>query len=87
MRCPHCTFENREGVRFCEDCGRGLEQVCPACAAAVPPGRKFCGSCAQPLQSARPGARAASPDAYTPKHLAEKILRRNHDLRGRREGE
>ena len=38
MRCPQCAFENREGVRFCEECGRGLERVCPACGAAVPPG-------------------------------------------------
>ena len=74
MRCPHCAFENREGVRFCEECGRGLERVCPACGAAVPPGRKFCGGCGQPLSSDQPAARAPTPDAYTPKHLAEKIL-------------
>ena len=32
MRCPHCAFENREGVRFCEECGRGLRR--PALRAA-----------------------------------------------------
>jgi Double zinc ribbon len=53
MRCPHCAFENRDGVRFCEECGRGLERVCPACGAAVPPGRKFCGGCGQPIHAER----------------------------------
>ena len=51
MRCPHCAFENRDGARFCEECGRGLERVCPACGAPCPPGRKFCGGCGQPLSS------------------------------------
>jgi class 3 adenylate cyclase len=84
MRCPHCAFENREGVRFCEECGRGLERVCPACGAAVPPGRKFCGGCGQPLSSDQPAARAPTPDAYTPKHLAEKILTSKSALEGER---
>ena len=84
MRCPHCGFENREGVRFCEDCGRELHQVCPACAAAMPPGRKFCGSCGQALQPVRPGGRTTSPDTYTPKHLAEKILTSKSALEGER---
>jgi class 3 adenylate cyclase/tetratricopeptide (TPR) repeat protein len=84
MRCPHCAFENREGVRFCEECGRGLERVCPACGAAVPPGRKFCGGCGQPLSSDQPAARAPTPDAYTPKHLAEKILTLRSALEGER---
>jgi len=80
MRCPHCRFENREGIRFCEECGGKLEQNCPACGVAVPPGRKFCGGCGQPLApatspTAAPSAsRFSSPDTYTPKHLAEKIL-------------
>jgi predicted amidophosphoribosyltransferase len=74
MRCPHCAFGNRDGVRFCEECGRGLDRVCPACGAAVPPGRKFCGGCGRSLSSDQPAARAPTPDAYTPKHLAEKIL-------------
>ena len=80
MRCPHCLFENREGVRFCEECGGKLDQSCPACGAAVPPGRKFCGGCGQPLPPATSptassrASRFSSPDTYTPKHLAEKIL-------------
>ena len=84
MRCPHCAFENREGVRFCEDCGRGLEQVCPGCGAGVPPGRRFCGNCGQPLPSGSPPARVTAPESYTPKHLAEKILTSRAALEGER---
>ena len=84
MRCPHCAFENRDGVRFCEDCGRGLEQVCLACGAGVPPGRKFCGGCGRPLQSGSAAPRTTSPEFYTPKHLAEKILASRSAVEGER---
>ncbi len=90
MRCPHCRFENREDVRFCEECGGKLEQSCPACGATVPPGRKFCGACGQPLApatspTASPSAsRFSSPDTYTPRHLAEKILTSRAALEGER---
>jgi hypothetical protein len=46
--------------------------VCPRCQHENPPLAKFCLECGQPV-SAPPG-RSSSPDAYTPKHLAEKIL-------------
>ncbi len=75
MRCPQCQVENRDGIRFCEECGTKLEGACPACGSAIPPGRKFCGHCGQSLAAAAPPApKFASPQAYTPKHLAEKIL-------------
>ncbi|OGG50146.1 MAG: hypothetical protein A3F84_13670 [Candidatus Handelsmanbacteria bacterium RIFCSPLOWO2_12_FULL_64_10] len=84
MRCAQCRFENRQGVRFCEECGAKLEQACPACGAAVPPGRKFCGACGQTLTAAPPSAAFASPQAYTPRHLAEKILTSRSALEGER---
>ncbi len=84
-RCAACRFENREGVRYCEDCGGALEQRCPSCGEAVPAGRKFCGACGQRLDAA-PGTRldASSPDSYTPRHLAEKILQSRAALEGER---
>ena len=84
MRCAQCRFENRAGVRFCEECGAKLEQACPACGAAVPPGRKFCGACGQTLTTAPPSTAFASPQAYTPRHLAEKILTSRSALEGER---
>jgi len=43
MICLQCRFENRPGVRFCEQCGAKLELTCPACGVAVPPDGRFCG--------------------------------------------
>jgi hypothetical protein len=49
MKCPKCHFENREGVRFCEECGTKFELECPSCKANIPIGRKFCGDCGSTL--------------------------------------
>ena len=45
MKCPECQFDNREGVKFCEECGAKFELRCPNCKAKIPFGRKFCGEC------------------------------------------
>src|SRR3954449_5030516 len=86
MECPQCQFANRDGIRFCEECGAKLEQACPACGASVPPGRKFCGECGERLSAAAPLAMPAAPapEAYTPKHLAERILTSRAALEGER---
>ena len=85
MRCPHCQFENREGVKFCEQCGAKVELTCPACGSSVPPDRKFCGACGQSLTSVSyPAGKFISPQVYTPKHLAEKILTSKSALEGER---
>src|SRR5438445_11234809 len=91
MRCPACRTENRPGVRFCEECGATLDVVCPACGAGVPTGKKFCGACGAPLAAAAaPPAPAVasprfeSPRAYTPAHLAARILKDRATLPGER---
>jgi len=84
MRCSRCQAENREGLRFCEDCGARLAATCPSCGAEVAPGKKFCGSCGTPVAAAQPESRYASPQTYTPKHLAEKILTSKSALEGER---
>jgi class 3 adenylate cyclase/tetratricopeptide (TPR) repeat protein len=84
MRCSRCQTENREGLRFCEDCGTRLAATCPSCGVEVTPGKKFCGSCGTSLAPAQPESRYASPQSYTPKHLAEKILTSKGALEGER---
>ena len=89
MRCSACGVENRAGVRFCEECGARLEAPCPACGASVPPGKKFCGACGAALGPAARSADApadgfATPKAYTPAHLAERILKDRSALSGER---
>ncbi len=49
MQCPQCHTENREGSRFCAECGAPLASACPECGFANYPNAKFCGGCGQPL--------------------------------------
>src|SRR4030095_9461877 len=74
MRCPHCQHENLGSVKFCGECGARLDSLCPSCGAANPPENKFCGQCGAALVQAAPSSKFTSPESYTPKHLAEKIL-------------
>ena len=50
MKCPKCQFENREAVKFCEECGAKMELECPECGAEIPLDRKFCGKCGHRLE-------------------------------------
>jgi class 3 adenylate cyclase/tetratricopeptide (TPR) repeat protein len=51
MKCPKCRFENREGVKFCEECGARMVLKCPQCGAEIPLERRFCGTCGQKLEA------------------------------------
>src|SRR6266536_4313274 len=54
MICPDCGTENREGRKFCSDCGRPLAVLCSACGTANEPGERFCGECGSALTAAAP---------------------------------
>ena len=56
MQCPQCRFENREEVKFCEECGAKFELECPACKANIPLERKFCGECGYDLSKSTEAA-------------------------------
>ena len=45
MECSACHFENREGRRFCAECGAELAAPCNNCGFLNEPGEKFCGGC------------------------------------------
>jgi hypothetical protein len=55
-----------------------------ACGARNAPAQKFCGECGARLGSGASSRKFSSPDAYTPKHLAEKILTSKTALEGER---
>src|SRR4030095_15808044 len=60
MECPRCRAENREGARFCRECGALFGVVCSSCGAKVQAGSKFCDSCGTPLAAVpRPGPERA----------------------------
>src|SRR5215813_4058640 len=83
MRCPRCKATNPTGARFCEECGARLSRICPHCRAEVSSGKRFCWSCGEQL--ADPDTdRAPPPVAYTPEHLATRILTSKAALEGER---
>jgi class 3 adenylate cyclase/tetratricopeptide (TPR) repeat protein len=56
MRCSKCGTENREGRKFCVQCGQALKLACPSCGAPSEPGERFCGDCGAALVTAQPSA-------------------------------
>jgi class 3 adenylate cyclase/tetratricopeptide (TPR) repeat protein len=100
MQCPSCLTENPSANRFCDQCGGPLEARCPQCATVLRAGARFCGGCghrlapfavsAEPSPSAKPSAAPpAAPSArpiasYTPKHLADKVLKARSAIEGER---
>jgi class 3 adenylate cyclase len=85
MQCPRCRHENPPQAKFCLECGARFSQPCGKCGTELPQGAKFCLECGQPVGSAAPAqARFASPESYTPRHLAEKILTSKAALEGER---
>src|SRR3989454_4681439 len=78
-----CGHLNPPGAKFCTECAAPLARRCAACGAETPPTAKFCPECAAPM-AAKPQAAAPDPRAYTPKHLAEKILGSRSALEGER---
>jgi class 3 adenylate cyclase/tetratricopeptide (TPR) repeat protein len=85
MTCPTCQHANAEGARFCGECGTSLlrEAACAGCGHVNPPGQKFCNGCGTRLGEPAPTP-PREPRAYTPKHLADKILASRSALAGER---
>ncbi|MGD8521778.1 MAG: adenylate/guanylate cyclase domain-containing protein, partial [Desulfobacterales bacterium] len=92
MICPTCKSDNREGVKFCEECGEKLELECPACQAKIPLEKKFCGECGHkldvPVDSSPKDLsfdeKIAKIQRYLPEGLTEKILSQRDRIEGER---
>jgi class 3 adenylate cyclase/tetratricopeptide (TPR) repeat protein len=92
MQCPKCQFENREGVKFCEECGAEFGLECPVCKANIPLGRKFCGECGHkidvpietPPKDLSFDQKIEKIQKYLPKGLTEKILSQRDRIEGER---
>jgi len=78
--CPRCKHENTARAKFCEECAAPLSKSCASCGTKLSPTAKFCPECGKSTTESR----FASPTAYTPKHLAEKILSSRNAIEGER---
>ena len=61
MICSSCNADNREGLKFCTECGTPLALRCPDCGAASETGQKFCGECGRAMATSASG----TPPAVT----------------------
>ena len=90
MSCPACGQDLRPGARFCDGCGAAVEARCPACGKGQRPQARFCDACGTSLGAAASAPTTVAPAvarttaAYTPRHLAERILTEGRALRGER---
>ena len=87
MNCPSCGHENRDGARFCAECGTSLTEprACPSCGTENPADAKFCDACGHALANAgTPAAAPTDPRCQTPAHLAGKIRDSRRSLEGER---
>jgi class 3 adenylate cyclase/tetratricopeptide (TPR) repeat protein len=90
LNCPSCGHANRDGARFCAECGTSLTAplTCPSCGAENPAEAKFCDACGHALSETQAPAAApfgqADPRCETPPHLATKIRASRRALEGER---
>ncbi|MGD9227441.1 MAG: adenylate/guanylate cyclase domain-containing protein [Desulfobacterales bacterium] len=86
MKCPECQFDNREGAKFCSECGNRFEITCPECNTKIRLGSKFCDECGYDLKKPQDATAIdySKPQSYTPKFLADKILSSRSSIAGER---
>jgi len=86
MECPKCRFDNREGAKFCLECGEKFDIACPQCEKMLPLSAKFCDECGYNLDkpAETPPIDYSEPKSYTPKFLADKILTNRSAIEGER---
>src|SRR5215470_5923491 len=80
--CSRCRRSNPAHAKFCLWCGGTFVLVCARCATALPNDASFCLECGQPIGV--PASRYGSPETYTRKQLAEKMLTSKAALEGER---
>jgi hypothetical protein len=85
MKCPKCQHFNDVAAKFCEECAAPLAKTCANCGHQLSPSAKFCPECAHPTGlTTTTQLSFGSPEAYTPKRLAAKILNSKAALKGER---
>jgi ABC-type oligopeptide transport system substrate-binding subunit/class 3 adenylate cyclase len=93
MHCRKCEAANREGAKFCVDCGARLILACPQCETELPPSAKFCDACGAQVTTPPAEVSEAPPAPDTlperiqrlvPKEYAERLLATRGQVSGER---
>ena len=78
MQCPRCQQENRDGARFCSECGSAFSTTCAICGTLTSAANKYCDHCGSPVAIAPDGRVVASqsvaPRAVHPKRSLDGIF-------------
>ncbi len=77
---------NRDGAKFCNECGHQFDFTCPKCHTPNRFSSKFCDECGYELRqpSDAPYINTYKSRSYTPKFLADKILTSRSSIEGER---
>ena len=92
MKCPKCHFENRNGAKFCLECGNKFVLSCSQCGKPLPVTAKFCDECGhgltstseQPAKDLSFDEKIAKIQRYLPKGLTDKVLAQRDKIEGER---
>jgi class 3 adenylate cyclase/tetratricopeptide (TPR) repeat protein len=92
MKCPECQFENPEGAKFCNECGKSLQLICAECGKGNAAGSRFCGACGHilPLRSETTHRELPFSEKldriqkYLPKGIVDRVLSRRDKIEGER---
>lgn len=75
--CPSCGTANRDGSRFCNECGHKLPSktgiICPMCSHVNPAANVYCDRCQARLVPLTPASRSEAPPSSAPAAAAAPI--------------
>jgi class 3 adenylate cyclase len=87
VKCLRCQHENEAAAKFCEECAAPIARLCASCGHPLSPAANYCPECGRPATATMASTvapRFTAPDAYTPRHLAERMLSSKAAIEGER---
>jgi len=67
IKCQNCGAQMPDGIKFCQECGKPLEQkknVCPKCNIELPDNSKFCSECGFQVEQSQTPAMSGTQASY-----------------------